>query len=339
MKEDSGRMAILDYTIEELRKLKLRLDVTPDLAAIEARFHIKFPIDAHAIAPISGTGFINDYEQFDSTRAIEETERLRAAGGAKSRIVIGKLEGHLVAYEFGLPRPLIQAIETDELAAFDYTGLILEQIERIRYRDVRAALEKEHPDLTARQVQQWRHRWNREELAAIDTELERGKQIPHGLPIDEGDDASRMPLRDLRGIVRQVKPYSPQDEPRTTFARFDRTDFSFCEWVFDRIDARDCVFRGATMGCFDSRFERCDFTMIDNAAAHRDILIGEFIDCDFTGARMPECSMYGRFVRCNFTAANLWQAQPHDSTFTDCTFAENRFGGDARHWDEMRKPW
>jgi uncharacterized protein YjbI with pentapeptide repeats len=286
-----------------------------------------------------GSGDINDYEQFDTSRVIEETERLRASDGSKTKVVIGNLEGYLVAYEFGLAQPLIQAIETDELAAFTYTGLILEQIERIRYREVRAALERQHSDLTANGAQQWRHRWSRDELAAIDAELERGKQLPDGLPIDEDDEPDKKPLRDLRGIVRHVKGYWEQGGRRTKLVRVDRTDFSFCQWDFDRMDARDCVFRGATMSGFESRFERCDFTMIDTAQAHRNILKGEFIDCDFTGARMPECSMYGRFVRCNFTAANLWWAQPNDATFTDCTFAQTRFGGDARHWDERRTPW
>ncbi len=332
-------MDIVGYTIEELRKLNLARRQPTGLEAIEATFHFKCPPDAIALGAVFGTAVINDFEQFDAPRVIEETERLRAWGGSQTQVVIGTLEGYLVAYEFGLPKPRMKAIETGELAAFDYTGLILEQIERVRYRDVRTALEKQHRDLTAKSAHQWRHRWNREELAAIDAELDRGKQIPDGLPRDEDDDVNRKPLRDLRGIVRQIKPYSGQAERPVTFARFDRTDFSFCEWVFDRIDARDCVFRGATMGCYDSRFDHCDFTMIDTDQSHRNLLQGEFVDCDFTRARMPECGMYGRFVRCNFSAANLWRAQPHDSTFIDCTFNHNRFGGDARHWDEKRAPW
>src|SRR5690242_15326111 len=206
-------MDILHYTIEELRKLKLVPGEPTGLEAIESTFHFKCPADALDLGRVLGSGTINDYKQFDFPRVIEETERLRTSSGSQTQVVMGTLEGYLVAYEFGLPKPLIRAIETGELAAFDYTGLILEQIERIRYRDVRAALETQHPDLTAKSAHEWRHRWSREELAAIDAELERGKQIPEGIPIDEGDDPSRKALRDLRGIVRRIKPSTVQDGP------------------------------------------------------------------------------------------------------------------------------
>src|SRR4051812_10780937 len=102
MNEGRSWMDIVGYTIKELRKLKLATEGPVDLAALESRFQVTFPSDAHAVASEFGKGRINDYEQFSTSRVIEETERLRASGGSRSRIVIGKLEGYLVAYEFGL---------------------------------------------------------------------------------------------------------------------------------------------------------------------------------------------------------------------------------------------
>jgi uncharacterized protein YjbI with pentapeptide repeats len=335
-------MDILHYTIEELRKLKVPSKAASGLDAIESAFGFPVPPDAQVLGALLGGGVLNDFEQFDAPRVIEETERLRTSGGSQSKVVVGKLEGHLIAYDLGMAEPMLKTVEGDELAAFTYTGLILEQIERLRYGDARAALEKQHPDLTAKAAKQWRHRWGRDELANIERELERGKQLPDGIPSDDEDEAASEPLRDLRGIVKPSKTYWEAGEPRMTIARLERIDFSFCEWFFERVDARDCVFRGASFGAREGRFERCDFTMIDcssRASFLQDQLGTEFIDCDFTGAVLTECSLNGTFTRCTFTAANLWWAQPNDATFIDCTFADTRFGGAARLWDERRTPW
>jgi uncharacterized protein YjbI with pentapeptide repeats len=337
-----GIVNILQYTVDELRKLQLPAGRTTGLVAIESAFGFPVPPDAQEIGAVLGSGVLNDFEQFDAPRVIAETERLRASGGSPAKVVVGKLEGHLIAYDLGMAEPMLKTIEGEELAAFTYTGLILEQIERLRYRDVRAAVEKQHSDLTKKAAKQWRHRWGRDELANIERELERGKQLPDGIPADDEDEAASEPLRDLRGIVKPPKGYWQTGEPRTTIARLERIDFSFCEWFFEGVDARDCVFRGASFGTRESRFERCDFTMIDCSSRSKflqDQLGTEFIDCDFTGAILAECSLNGTFTRCNFTAANLWWAQAEDMPFIDCTFAHTRFGGDARHWDERRTPW
>lgn len=95
------------------------------------------------------------------------------------------------------------------------------------------------------------------------------------------------------------------------------------------------------MGTRNGRFERCDFTMIDCASKGgrlQDQLGNEFIDCKFTGALLRKCTLNGKFVRCEFTGADLYWGHFETTTFEECTFTECRFGGDARHWDEMREP-
>ena len=98
--------------------------------------------------------------------------------------------------------------------------------------------------------------------------------------------------------------------------------------------ARDCLFRGAKMSCAKGRFHNCDFTMV-NA---RDECFGqELVDCNFTGAYLIGCTMFGRYVRCDFTGADLWNA-PIDSgdAVHECNLTDARVRGDFGPWRSLK---
>jgi uncharacterized protein YjbI with pentapeptide repeats len=76
--------------------------------------------------------------------------------------------------------------------------------------------------------------------------------------------------------------------------------------------------------------------MMDGQGSMMQCLIGEFVDCSFTGAYLADCSLSGSFLRCDFTNADLQRATAGEAMFKDCVWKACRFGGTTRHFDPMR---
>jgi len=363
-------MDILAYTTAALGRA---LGTAPDpaaagvVASVEAALGVRLPDDVPALAAAFPGGVLFDYRQFpwdpaDPSGVVANTRRLRAEGLRPADVALGTAGNRLYFWqpsEVGAghinsaplaedppvrPRRPLKAGHYGRPFYMTYTGLLLEQMEAARYETVRANLEKLYPNLTKKAARKWRHRWAPHEVDTIERSLERGVSVADRLPTFE--DGGRE-FVDLRGAVvdptRKVfTPAAPQHPARPV--RFERVDFSFGLWSLKDVDAHDCRFRAATLGCFDSRFTNCDFTFVDVEGANQPILRGHFTDCNFTGGRLAESMLYGTFERCDFTGVDLRSASLEHVTLTsrstsrfiDCTWTDCRFGGDARQWDPMR---
>jgi hypothetical protein len=324
---------------------------------VETALSVRFPSDVRPIARVFRGGKLGEkldhfsWSPDDPINVIERTRHFRAQGLAPDRVALAVAGRILHVMVFHTTQPMIYGYlltsaedptrlekpirQQYSISFFSYAGFILDRILTLRYVPVRAAMMKRFATLTPRAARQWRHRWAPHEAVRIHEILKRGIRATDNLPTHVVDGKEYV---DLRGYVKPliVPPGPMSDEPPPPPPWIERVDLSFAEGNFFDTHARDCLFRGARMSCARGRFERCDFTMVDVEHAERQCVGCDFLDCNFTGAYLANCAMFGRYERCDFTGADLWLATPEPSDrgghMSGCTLADARVSGDFGPW-------
>lgn len=147
-----------------------------------------------------------------------------------------------------------------------------------------------------------------------------GRPPPFPLVSPFGEHEGRLDFRCLPlGEIPAYRTFEHVDLGGATDAR--RGQLGQATWI-------DCVFDGVAMetNCGKS-FRRCGFR---RARLSHSSLVGEYLDCDFTGADLSyTLAVEVRFQGCRFDAAKFAGARWDRILFEDCSFADTRIGSAA----------
>jgi len=330
-----------------------------EIDAVERALGVTLPSDVRPIAAaFRGGADIGEklhhfsWSPSDPLNVVERTRHFRAQGlpgDAVALAVAGRIL-HVMVFHTAYPmihswvladaddptrleQPLRQQ---DSIYFFSYHGFLLDRIETLRYVTVREAMRERFPKLTRGAAGKWRHRWAPHEVERVAEILKRGVRAADRL---ETHVVNGRQYVDLRGFVMSGNRTLMIAEEAGQGAALEGVDLSFADVGFFGVDARDCLFRGAQLSATRSRFHRCDFKMVDGARAMLPGFGREFVDCDFTGARLAGCHMDGLFERCDFTGADLWSAPltgPDALAMRDCTLRDARVRGDFGPWRSLK---
>jgi len=347
----------LQRAVEQIEPFATNGGASPaDLDAIEAALGVTLPPDVRPIAAVFRGGAIGEkffhfsWSPVDSPNVIERTRHFRAQGLPTQCVALAVSGRLLHALDYRPTTPMVRSFvlaaaerpdtlelplrEQDRIYFFSYAGFLLDRIETLRYVPVRAALLKRFKDCSPTTARRWRHRWDPSEVRRIADALKRGITPGDRLPTHV---VAGVEYTDLRGF-----PVPPALFAHDSSAGplHERIDFSFADGSFFGIHAHQCLFRGARMSCAKGRFRNCDFTLADVEHSNNQCLGADFADCDFTGAYLAGCSMFGRYERCDFTRADLYLApldlEADGGAAIDCTLTDARVSGDFGPWGDLK---